>query len=88
MESGAEKSFAGLPAFQCYCANTHTTMELQPSDESFRMGDVFHSNLDKGVIRIPYRNERLFHRVLDRCCTRRHHDLLSSRDDEATAVVR
>ncbi len=53
MDNGAEKSVAGLPGYKRYCAHTHTTLDLQPSSESFRMGDVVHSSLGKAKIRMP-----------------------------------
>ncbi len=60
MDNGAEKSVAGLPAYKRYCAHTHSTLDLQPSSESFRVGDVVHSSLGKANIRMPVDKEGNF----------------------------
>ncbi len=60
IDNGAEKSVASLPAYKRYCAHTHATLDLQPSSESFRMGDVVHSSLGKAKIRMLVNKEGNF----------------------------
>ncbi len=60
MDNGPEKIVAGLPAYKRYRAHTHTTLDLQPSSESFRLGDVVHSSLGKAKIRMPVDKEGKF----------------------------
>ncbi len=53
MDNGAEKSGAGLQAYKRYRAHTQADINLEPGDESFRMGDVVHRSLKKAKIRMP-----------------------------------
>ena len=60
MDDGAQKSLAGLPAFERYCAFTKTQAELTPSKELFRLGEVIHKSIGKTMIRITVDNNGNF----------------------------
>ncbi len=53
MDNGAQKSLAGLPAYKRYCAFIHFPIDLAPSKEKFKFGDITHESLGSTVIRFP-----------------------------------
>ncbi len=53
MEDGAQKSCVGLKAYKRYCDYTRTPIDLTPSNQSFRLGNIVHHSLGSTVIRLP-----------------------------------
>ena len=53
MDDGAQKSVAGLEAYERYCAYTNTPIDLIPSTKIFKLGTGIHKSLRTTIIRFP-----------------------------------
>ncbi len=60
MDNGAQKSLVGLPAYKRYGAVTHSPIDLAPSMERFKLGDVTHLRLGTTIIRFQIDKEGNF----------------------------
>ena len=60
MDSGAQKSIAGLPSFQQYCSFIRSLTDLIPSQELFLLGGTIYRSLGTSTIRFPIDNKGNF----------------------------